>query len=467
MTIDILSLHQSKIIKTDGRLRLAMITVWSLFVIALLNGGLYYSQQNKVRQEAQKATYGQWVNQPKKNPHSAAHYGFYAYKPLSVMTVMDKGLEDYLGSAIWLEAHNQNEVKIRPIQDATFLARFGDITVGFVWQFLFPLLVILFAFNTITSEREQATLKMLLVSGVSKYDIVRAKFWSVYQIVMKLFIPTFLALNVVMMILNSTNYVSLIPHLLVLLIFQSLYLAFFTVIGVSVSALSKRSGYALFNLLCLWILVSFLIPRFNGLIANKVFPTQTAFSFWKEMKKESNIGAKERNEALEKEYLTKYKVDSIQHLPINFVGIQLQDGEKHGDEIHEKFYGNLNNTLEKQDKVIELGAIISPVTAMRNISMALAGTDSDKQKTFEAQSETHRRMIQKTMNEAIVEAPKDEKGAIPMTETSLWEKVPQFQYQELNIMQVLGNQWLNLVVLLSWSLIGWYFLKNISKKIVV
>ena len=369
--IEILSLHQSQIIRVDGRLKLAAITAWGLFFVALLNGWLFYNQTNATRTEAQRASYEQWVNQPKKNAHSAAHYGFYAYKPLSVVAIMDKGLEDFLGSALWMEAHNQNEVKVRAVQDATFLSRFGDLSVGFVWVILFPIIIILFSFNAISAEREQGTLKMLLVAGISKFDLIKAKFQAIYKSVLGIFLPTFLLLNVLLLAVNPSDYILHIPHLLMVMILLALYFAFFTLVGVGVSGLARSSGYALFSLLGAWIFICFIVPRFNALIAKKTYSTTTAFVFSNEMRKESGVGAKERSKALKDKYLAMYKVDSVQNLPINFVGIELAEGEKHGDEIHEKYYGKLFTTFENQDKIIAFGAIFSPVIAMRNITAML------------------------------------------------------------------------------------------------
>ena len=459
--------HQSRLTRLDGRQRLAAITAWLLFGVGLLNGWLYYAHQHDTRAEAQRATYAQWLNQPQKNPHSAAHYGFYAYKPLSVMAVGDKGMEDYLGSAVWLEAHNQNEVKVRAIQDATFLARFGDLTVGFVWQYLFPLLIILLTFNTLTSEREQGTLKMLLVAGASKYEIIQAKFLAAYRTVLWLFVPTFLLLNVVMLALDPADYAAHLPHLLVLLLLLGLYFAFFTLAGVLVSALTRDSGNALFRLLAVWVLICTVLPRISASVGRQVQPLPTAFSFWKDMKDEMAVGRAERADSLDRVYLAKYQVDSVKNLPINYVGVQLQASEEHGDLIHDRFYGELERREKRQNRLIGLGAVLSPVTALRNVSRALAGTDSDTQEHFIHQAETHRRLIQKTMNGAIVEASKDAKGAIPMLETSLWETVPQFEFQRAGIGRVLAQQWLSVLVLLAWAGLLALSVKNVSKRMVV
>ena len=51
----------------------------------------------------------------------------------------------------------------------------------FFWLILFPIIIILFSSNAISAEREQGTLKMLLVAGISKFDLLKAKFQAIYK----------------------------------------------------------------------------------------------------------------------------------------------------------------------------------------------------------------------------------------------------------------------------------------------
>ena len=100
----------------------------------------------------------QWLNQTKKNPHSAAHYGVYAFKPKSPLAIVDTGIDPYMGVAVWLEAHKQNEFKYRPAQDRTAVQRFGEMTAPRSLQVLVPLFIVLMTFSAFAGEREQGTL---------------------------------------------------------------------------------------------------------------------------------------------------------------------------------------------------------------------------------------------------------------------------------------------------------------------
>jgi ABC-2 type transport system permease protein len=122
----------------DARVRWVVGFLYALFTVALVSGVLYYTEARQTQEAAQTASYQQWLDQGAKNPHGAAHYGFYAFKPTPPMAILDKGVEGFLGQVVWLEAHNQNEVKQREANDAGTIVRFGNLSVGFLWQFLMP-----------------------------------------------------------------------------------------------------------------------------------------------------------------------------------------------------------------------------------------------------------------------------------------------------------------------------------------
>src|SRR5688572_20982430 len=159
----------------EGRFRWAAGIILALLAVAALAGAHY--QRDLVAQQltAQSAEQSRWYNQGAKNPHSAAHYGLYAFKPRLAPAFLDPGVEPYTGVATWIEAHKQNEMLFRPAQDATLAQRFGDLTVALVFQVMLPLVVVLLAFNAFVGERERGTLRSLLALGLRPRDLVLGK----------------------------------------------------------------------------------------------------------------------------------------------------------------------------------------------------------------------------------------------------------------------------------------------------
>ena len=114
----------------------------------------------------QALDYEAWLQQGPRHPHDAAEQGMHVFKPEPPLAVLDPGIEPFVGSTVWLQAHRQSELKFRPAQDATGLQRFGELSPAWILQVLLPLIIIVIGFNAVSGERERGTLRQLLSIGV-------------------------------------------------------------------------------------------------------------------------------------------------------------------------------------------------------------------------------------------------------------------------------------------------------------
>jgi len=102
----------------DRRLQIAGGALLLLMVTAIVVSKQGQQRIMKERSLAQAAMYDQWVNQGSKHPHSAAHFGQFAFKPKPALSFLDVGLDNYTGVSVFLEAHKQNEVLFSAAQDS-------------------------------------------------------------------------------------------------------------------------------------------------------------------------------------------------------------------------------------------------------------------------------------------------------------------------------------------------------------
>ncbi|HXG64363.1 MAG TPA: ABC transporter permease subunit [Blastocatellia bacterium] len=188
----------------DGRFRWAAAVVFGLLLVSLVMGWKGYREVKAQHEAAQAETREHWLDQGNKNPHSAAHYGIYAFKPKTPLSLVDRGVDPYTGVAVWLEAHKQNEFRYRPAQDATAVQRFGELTAATVLQVLLPLLIVLLSFSAFSAEREQGTLRQLLSLGVSKRGLAMGKAFGIAAALGMLLVPA-TAIGVTALALASEN----------------------------------------------------------------------------------------------------------------------------------------------------------------------------------------------------------------------------------------------------------------------
>ncbi len=103
--------------------------------------------------------------------------------------MVDTGIDPYVGVAAWLEAHKQNEFKYPRAQDRTALQRFGELTAAEGFLVLLPLFIVLVTFNAFSGEREQGTLRQLLIVGVRPRDLMAGKALGVAMALALVLVP--------------------------------------------------------------------------------------------------------------------------------------------------------------------------------------------------------------------------------------------------------------------------------------
>ncbi|MGH9381315.1 MAG: ABC transporter permease [Thermoanaerobaculia bacterium] len=146
-----------------------------LLAVAAIVGWRAQAENARQVAAARQADRTAWLDQGSRNPHSAAHFGQYAFKPTSPLTWVDRGVDAETGVALWMEAHYQDPASFRPAADRTALARFGELTAATVLRLLVPLIIVLIAFGAVAGERERGTWRHQLAQGARARDLVLGK----------------------------------------------------------------------------------------------------------------------------------------------------------------------------------------------------------------------------------------------------------------------------------------------------
>jgi ABC-2 type transport system permease protein len=404
---------------------------------------------------AVQATRTQWLNQGRKNPHSAAHYGVYAFKPKTRLSMVDSGVDPYVGVAAWLEAHKQNEFKYRPAQDRTALQRFGEMTAAEVLQLLVPLLIILLTFGAFAAEREAGTLRQLASLGVPLRRLAAGKAFGISLALAAVLLPATLVGVLALVVAADDGALagSALRTFATVLLFL-LYFAIMIALSLAVSVRARSSRLALLVLLAFWMFNGLVAPRLTADLAAWKHPTPSAVEFSTALQHELDDTAEiERRLDLRRaEVLKTFNVTSIDAAPINFSGISLQEGEEHGNEVFDRHYGALFDTFERQNATYQMGGYLAPLVAVRSLSMALAGTDFAHHRHFVQAAENYRRSIQRVMNDDIM---RSSRAGVPyVAGPDLWSRVQAFEYRTPGAAWALRTQIFSLAALSAWAAIA-------------
>ena len=312
----------------------------------------------------------QWLSQGDRNPHSAAHFGRYAFKPSNALSFVDQGVNSYLGIAVWLEAHYQNPFRYRPAEDANAIQQFGNLSVAIVLQLLLPLLIVLLTFPAFAGEKDAGTLKQLLSLGVSPTDLATGKLLGLGGTLVVVLMPAIIIGVAALALASGADSLSTIAGRgIVLALFYALYFAIVFGLGVAVSSISRCAPIALLVLLGFWAASSFIAPRAAAGLAQTIHPSPSYVEFWKQVNQDISQGidghdpVDKRREGLKQALLARFHVNRMEDLPLNFDGWMLQAGEEYSNTTFDQHYAQLWNSFEQQDSTSALFRTVSPFVA--------------------------------------------------------------------------------------------------------
>ena len=410
--------------------------VWAVLVlggliatVAAITTAIDVQHTLAARSLSQQAEQARWLNQGQKYPHSAAHYGVYVFKPLSALAAVDPGVEKYVGSSVWLEAHKQNEFVYRAAQDESGSARQLSLTPAFALQVLAPLAIIFLGFGVFAGERERGTLRTLSMTGAPMSAVAAARALVLLCLGLALAVPSVLAVAATHAAFDTGSpFVDGAVRLWVFSLGYVMYLALWCAVTVWLSALMKTLRSALSLLIVVWAATALILPRIavEWSQAAASLPSTQAFreALDGEMGEDHDPAVEAKQRAA---LLKQYGVADVKDLPVNWSGISLSRGEARGDEIFDKHYQALFAAMDQQSRAVALMGWLSPTIAVAGLSSAAAATNTAHHVQYVNAAEGQRRVIQKTMNDFIT-ANVEKDGKRVDGGQALWGSVKPFQF---------------------------------------
>lgn len=453
----------------DGRFKIAIGISLILLLIATITGINQYQKNNEQYLKSIETEREVWETQSEKNPHSAAHYGTYAFKPKFALSLFDYGVTKYTGNSIFLEAHNRNEASFSEASDQTSLARFGTLSINFVLIYLFPLIIILIGYNTYTKEIEHKTFTLIKSQGVHPIKLVLGKWLATFIPIFILAAIIFLIIGILLSNLGNLAFFSW-GSLFTIFASYSLYYLIITTITVLISMWSKSSGMSLVSTLVIWIVFSFITPKIATNIANTSYPYPSKSEFNARINQDKKNGLDGHNpwnkaaKKLEKETLAKYGVDSVNKLPFNYAGYRMQKGEEHEAKIYEKHYNILNKIAVQQNNTYKKLSFLSPFIPVRFLSMDIANTSDNLHWKFTKAAEKYRIKKQEFLNYDIKDNSKFGERGYKMS-AEKFKKLPKFNFTPPTLSEILKENTKNLLFLVLWLVLPFIGLIITSKKI--
>lgn len=462
--------HELRRYLRDGRSRNLLLAVFVALVASLVLSLRDYQLTSLQYDQNLEQARVNWEQQSEKDPHDAAHDGTYVIKPLHPLAIIDKGIQPFSGKVVHLGAHERKQSTLNEAKDQSGVFRFGELTPGFMLTYVIPLLLIFLGFNAFTEENEKQTLRLLLVQGATRRDLALGKWLALFVQTLVLWLLLFTVTLVVTFSFGDQVRLSLL-EIMSLSGSYLLYFVIFINLIIWVSSKASSSGSSLTSLIAIWIVFTLIVPKVVTNLAGSIYPFPTLQTFQENISRDQESGLNGHNfwndaaQDFEKKVLAEYGVDSIEELPIEYGGLLLAEGEKYESEVYTKHFDLLQSQYTKQRSIYRWSSFLSPMLAIRFVSMGISRTDYGFQWHFEDQAEKYRVEFNTDLNMDIAE---NAKGVDRYTAgNDLWVNIQEFNYEWQQGNEILKSHLQEMAIIFLWAFFSFFLAVFYSRKVKV
>ena len=431
--------------RKSASLWLIFFMIQLLLCTSLYTGWQQYQHNLATQIQSQAIVEEQWLSQPDRHPHRVAHFGHFAFRPPSVLSFFDQGVNSWVGHSIFLEAHKQNSANFADDQDASSLLRFSELSIANILLLIWPLLIIALGFDSVAGERKSGTLRQLMSLGVSFPQLVCGKGLSYLLISLAFILPVFLFTLILVLATDVGLSADELVRLSGLFGVYLLYCLFWIGLTLLVSSWVNEPRQALTLLISVWIILTILMPRVIAEAAQNQYPYQKRNDFELAVKLDMRKLGDSHNpddpyfDTFKEETLKKYGVATVEELPVNYKGLVMVEGERLTASVYGKHYQHQMQQFNEQQRFISLFYWINPYLFVRDFSMALTRSDTRHFFDFEKQAEKHRFERTQKLNNLHANEIHHHNDRAQRVDKSHWQSFEAFVYHAPSLSWSLGS----------------------------
>jgi len=195
------------------------------------------------------------------------------YRQPSVLSVFSGGLEKQLGSSAKIELDKVPEINAASAGDNPYLSIFSVFDASLIFKIVISVLALLIAYDVVSGEREQGTLKLIIAGTISRSQVL---FGKVLAGLMTLAVPVTIAFIVGLLVLLSFPMVALTGsdwiRIALMYLTSLVFIAAMYNVGLLFSCLTRRSAISLVLGLFVWIVFVVVIPNGSVYLATQIHP---------------------------------------------------------------------------------------------------------------------------------------------------------------------------------------------------
>jgi len=464
--------HQWLLLLRDRRARWGGLALAAITLTAFVAGSVRTERQTAERARAAAENASNWDRQGVVDPHGAAHFGHFVFKPVSPLAALDPGTDDHLGTMVRLEAHRQHAASALLDGTGAALASFPAVSPAFALQVFAPVLLILVAFGTFAGEGPRQLLRQELAGGVRPGVLLAGRFLAYAAGVGGLLMLGGLGCAVWLALDGAAA--AEFARLGLWLAGYGLYLIAILALALGISARCRSAPIALVSLVAFWALAMLVAPRLAPSVAAALYPLPSAPELDLEAGDDVNErldrgqNVQTRPERLRKMAMDKYGVARIEDLPVNLSGLLLEYAEEQSTAAYREHFAAVYRRYAQQDAAQLWFAWLSPLPALRAWSAAMAGTDVAHHRHFLEAAENYRHAFVQALNRDILQnrpAGSSNTVAYKADVAKITAGLGTFAPSSVSLRDVWARAWPGLAALTAWAAAMTMFAASAARKL--
>lgn len=286
------------------------------------------------------------------------------------------------------------------------------------WMFIISILssfiVLIFSFNTVSSEKINGMLRLQTSYGVSRSNIILSKYFSLLICYLFCIIPSsVISLLLFFLITGSFNLV-IISKILIFLIVSIIYISFFIFLGIYIS-LVKNFRSSIVIAMTMWLLFIVIIPNSVGIIAKRLSPILTENEFNTQFNNRFNQVFSEWSKKYDDDSPTGSKVRGNGFMQEGLRYAAILDADKQANTILYDYVNSKLNQINLADKL----ELFSPYGHLRLFSEILFNQGIYRLKNELFSLEQRFNLIHNELNDIDI---KDERSLNQMYKWANWDR---------------------------------------------
>jgi ABC-type transport system involved in multi-copper enzyme maturation permease subunit len=270
-------------------------------------------------------------------------------------------------------------------QHHRYVSGFASVDFTFVVRVVMSLMVIFLAYNSISEERVQGTLRLTLANPLSRGHLLFGKFLGgLFVVLGSLTIATLVAMLVLVLHPSISLDRDLSLRILGMWGISALYLGALFTLSLMVSTILNRPSVALLVLLQIWIVIIVIYPNVSVILSRRLIKLPIDEELYDRKRALSEPYEQEYNQSREAFHKMVESVKRDQQISKKWFEVSAQRTE-----LHHRIDKEYSQQLTRQMRYAQNIAIFSPSVLFDGVMQRLAGTDIREFDSFMEGVERH------------------------------------------------------------------------------